>query len=142
MGELVALFLAALVAATLIPAQSEAVLVALTLAGAAPVWLLLAVATTGNVLGSLINWGMGRFLTGYSGRRWFPVSPRRLDEAQAWYHRWGWYSLFGSWLPIVGDPLTVTAGLMREPLPRFLLVVTFAKFGRYLLLVTLAQAWA
>lgn len=139
MQELFGLFFAALIAATLIPAQSEAVLVGLLLANAAPFWLLLAVATAGNVLGSVLNWLLGRFLIGYAAHWWFPVSPRALDKAQGWYGRWGWYSLFGAWLPIVGDPLTVAAGLMREPLPRFFLVVTLAKFGRYLALMLLAQ---
>lgn len=134
---LAGLFLAALAAATLIPAQSEAVLVALVLGGAHPVWLLLAVATAGNVLGSVVNWGLGRYLAHRAGRRWFPLSPARLDRAAAWYARWGWPCLLGAWLPVVGDPLTLAAGLLREPLWRFVAVVTLAKGGRYLVL-----AWA
>lgn len=125
------LFSAALIAATLIPAQSEAVLVALLLSGTYPVWLLLVVASVGNVLGAIINWGLGRYAARFSHRRWFPASPAQLERAAAWYHRWGYLSLLGSWLPIVGDPITVAAGVMREPFWRFALLVTLAKAGRY-----------
>ncbi len=134
MTALAALFAAALLAATLVPAQSEAVLAALILQGAHPVPLLLAVATVGNVLGSLVNWGLGRFLLRWQHHPRFPVAPARLAQAQAWYARWGWPSLLASWVPVVGDPLTLAAGALREPLWRFLAVVTLAKAGRYALL--------
>ncbi len=137
MLALTGLFLAAFIAATLIPAQSEAVLVALLLAGTEPVWLLLSVATVGNVLGAVVNWAIGRFLMRYSDHPRFPFSSKQVVRAQGWYSRWGWVSLLGSWLPIVGDPLTLAAGMMREPLWRFMLVVTLAKFGRYAALAIL-----
>ena len=131
---LTGLFLAAFLAATLVPAQSEAVLAALILQGAHPLALLLAVATCGNVLGSVLNWALGRFCAAHAGARWFPVSAARLDQAAGWYGRWGHWSLLGAWLPIVGDPLTLAAGLLRAPFGRFLLLVTLAKGGRYLAL--------
>lgn len=128
------LFLIAFAAATLIPAQSEAALVALLLSATQPPWLLVGVATLGNVAGSVVNWLLGRFLMRYRGRRWFPVSPAAIDRATGWYRRWGYLSLFGAWLPLVGDPLTLAAGALREPLWRFLAIVTIAKGGRYVLL--------
>ncbi|MGE4326564.1 MAG: YqaA family protein [Pseudodonghicola sp.] len=134
MTALLGLFLAALVAATLIPAQSEAVLAGLILAAGHPVWVLLAVATAGNVLGATINWGLGRFLIQYADRRWFPISRAKLDRATGWYGRWGHWSLLGSWLPLIGDPLTFAAGVLREPFWRFLAIVTLAKGGRYAVL--------
>lgn len=135
MVALIGLFLVAFVAATLIPVQSEAVLVALVLTGDHAVWALLVVATAGNVLGSVVNWALGRFLMRYSDRRWFPVSPRSLDRAGQWYRRWGYPSLLGAWLPVIGDALTLAAGVMREPLWRFVLIVTVSKGARYLVLV-------
>jgi membrane protein YqaA with SNARE-associated domain len=131
------LFLAAFAAATLIPAQSEAVLVGLLLGGSFSPWALLAVATLGNVLGSLVNWLLGRYVEHFSQRRWFPVNDRQLARAQLAYHRYGRWSLLLSWVPIIGDPLTVVAGVLREPLWSFLLLVTLAKGGRYLLLAWL-----
>ena len=140
MFGLTGLFLAAFIAATLLPAQSEAVLVALMFSGLHPVWLLVTVASIGNVLGSLVNWVMGRFLMRFSDHKRFPFTPAQITRAQGWYGRWGWMSLWASWVPVIGDPLTLAAGIMREPLWRFLLVVTLAKTGRYVALVMIAQA--
>lgn len=133
MLSLSGLFLAALIAATLLPAQSEAVLVALLLDGGDPV-LLVAVATAGNVLGSLVNWWLGLQVQRFQGRRWFPVSPARLERAQAWYRRHGRWSLLLSWAPVIGDPITLAAGVMREPLRVFLPLVFIAKGMRYIVL--------
>lgn len=128
------LFLTALVAATILPMQSEAALVGLILTGAYPVWLLIGVASVGNILGSAINWGLGRGIERFRDRKWFPVKQAALERAQTWYRRYGKWSLLLSWAPIIGDPLTVVAGVLREPFPIFLLLVTIAKVGRYLLL--------
>lgn len=131
------LFFAALGAATLLPMQSEAVLAGLLLTGSYTTGTLLTVATAGNVLGSIINWILGRSIEHYRHKRWFPISEEKLAKAQQSYQRFGYWSLLLSWAPIIGDPLTFVAGIMREPLWRFLLVVTLAKFSRYLLLVIL-----
>lgn len=135
------LFLAALAAATLLPAQSEAVLVGLLLSESFSPWMLLGVATFGNVLGSLANWLIGRYIERLRGKRWFPVNEQQLDKAQRAYHRYGRWSLLLSWVPIIGDPLTVVAGTMREPLWSFLLLVTLAKGSRYLLLAGITLGW-
>lgn len=135
------LFLAALVAATILPAQSEAVLAGLIIAGAQPVWALIAVASAGNILGSLANWALGRGIERFRHKKWFPASERNLEKARAFYVRWGYWSLLLSWAPIIGDPLTVIAGVMREPLWRFLLLVSLAKIGRYLVLAALVMRW-
>lgn len=128
------LFLVALAAATILPMQSEAALVGLLVTGAYPIWLLVVIASLGNVLGSAINWLLGRGIERYRDRRWFPVTPTALDRAQRRYRRYGKWSLLLSWAPIVGDPLTVVAGLAREPFPVFLALVTVAKVGRYAVL--------
>ena len=77
------LFLSAFLAATLLPAQSESVLAVLTISGTWPLWLLVAVASAGNVLGAVVNWLLGRAVTSLRDRRWFPVSERALARAQA-----------------------------------------------------------
>lgn len=135
------LFLAALIAATLLPAQSEALLTALVLGGAQPAVLLVAVASLGNVLGSVINWLIGRGVERFAGRRWFPASERQLLRAQASYSRYGYWSLLLAWVPIIGDPLTLVAGIMREPLWRFLILVAIGKVGRYTALAAAVLAW-
>ncbi|MDP2016188.1 MAG: YqaA family protein [Hydrogenophaga sp.] len=134
LGAYGGLFLSAFVAATLLPTASEAVLVALLLTNTYSVWLLLLVATVGNVLGAVVNWLLGRGIERYRDRPWFPVKPESLGRAQHWYRRHGKWTLLLSWLPVVGDPLTVVAGVMRESFGVFLVLVTMAKFGRYLVL--------
>lgn len=137
----IGLFFSALVAATILPMQSETVLVGLLAATTYPASILIIVATIGNVLGSVINWYLGRYLLRFKQRRWFPSSGHQLERAQNWYRRYGRWSLLGSWLPVIGDPLTVVAGVMREPLIPFLLLVTIAKGTRYLLLAAITLTW-
>lgn len=128
------LFLSAFAAATILPMQSEAVLVSLLLVDTYPVWALVSVASLGNVLGSVINWMLGRGIERYRDRRWFPADAAALQRAQLWYRRYGRWSLLLSWVPIIGDPITVVAGVLREPFLTFLALVTVAKVGRYLVL--------
>ena len=128
------LFLVAFGAATLLPLQSEAVLVGLLAHGQHSPLALIATATTGNVLGSLVNWILGRYVERWRSRPWFPVSSEKLASAQRSYHRYGRWSLLLSWVPLIGDPLTIVAGIMREPLRSFLPIVLIAKLGRYLVL--------
>ncbi|VVO60249.1 YqaA family protein [Pseudomonas fluorescens] len=135
------LFFAAFGAATLLPLQSEALLVGLIVSDRYWLWGLLAVATVGNVLGSLVNWWLGCRLERFQDRRWFPVSARHMDKARKHYERYGHWSLLFSWLPIIGDPLTLVAGVMREPLGRFLLIVSLAKGARYGVLAMLTLGW-
>ena len=130
------LFAMAFGAATILPLQSEAMLVGLLLADYPPLPVV-AVAGAGNVLGSIVNWIIGRQIERFGGRRWFPVSRARLERARSWYRRYGRWSLLLSWVPVIGDPLTVVAGVMKEPLPIFVLLVTIAKMGRYLALMVL-----
>ena len=133
----VGLFVLALLAATLLPMQSEAGLVALLLTDSYSIAGLLLAAIVGNTLGSCINWWLGRSLHHFQSRSWFPFTPAQLSRAQRGYHRYGRWSLLFSWLPIVGDPLTLVAGVMREPLGSFLLLVVLAKSARYLLLAAI-----
>ena len=128
------LFAISLVAATVLPAQSEAALVGLLVAGTHSPFLLVAVASLGNVLGAVVNWALGRWIERFRDRRWFPVSPSLLDRATGWYRRWGRWSLLLSWAPFGGDALTVAAGVLREPLWSFVSLVTIAKTARYLVL--------
>jgi membrane protein YqaA with SNARE-associated domain len=136
------LFAAAFTAATLLPVQSEALLAALLLSRDYPVVYLIAVASAGNVLGSIVNWILGRGIERFRDRPWFPVKPAQLDKAQRWYQRYGKWSLLLSWAPIVGDPLTLVAGMLREPLWIFVSLVAIAKLSRYLVVSTIVLRWS
>ncbi|MEL6751554.1 MAG: YqaA family protein, partial [Pseudomonadota bacterium] len=95
---------------------------------------LLAVASVGNVLGSVLNYVLGRLSDKIVGKRWSKRDDGKLARARAFYRKYGRWSLLLSWVPIIGDPITVVAGILREPLWSFLLLVTVAKVGRYLVL--------
>ena len=131
------LFLAALAAGSILPVPSEAALVAVILTSDDPVWIAVAVATAGNVTGSLINWFLGRTIERLRGSRWFPASEASIERAARWYHKYGRWSLLLSFIPIIGDPLTIVAGVMKEQIRFFLVVVTIAKLGRYIAVAAL-----
>lgn len=75
---------------------------------------------------------MGLKIEKYKDKKWFPVSEKNLQKAQQRYQKYGYWSLLLSWVPIIGDPITLVAGLMRENFVRFLWIVSVAKIGRYL----------
>ncbi len=129
-----AVFLSAFVAATLLPAQSEAVLSFYILSAPQTVFALILVATVGNVLGSVVNWIVGFYATRFQNRKWFPATPSQMQRAEKFYRKYGRYSLLLSWVPFIGDPITVIAGVLREPILSFLLLVTIAKLARYIAL--------
>ena len=129
-----AVFLSAFVAATLLPAQSEAVLSFYILSAPQTVLALILVATVGNVLGSVVNWVLGIYATKFQNRKWFPATPSQIKRAEKFYHKYGRYSLLLSWVPFIGDPITVIAGVLREPILSFLILVTIAKSARYIVL--------
>ncbi|RWN25723.1 MAG: DedA family protein [Mesorhizobium sp.] len=126
------LFAVAFAAATILPAQSEAALAGLLATGSFSPAVLVGVASIGNVLGSAVNWGLGRGIERFRDRPWFPLRPAMLNRATNWYRRYGRWSLLLSWMPIIGDPLTVVAGVLREPLWSFVAIVALAKVSRYL----------
>ncbi len=126
------LFLSAFGAATLLPLQSEAVLLGLLVQNKQHAVLLIAVASLGNILGSCVNWYLGLKIEHYKNKKWFPVSADKMLKAQKTYQKYGYWSLLLSWVPMIGDPITLIAGLLKENLVRFLLMVSIAKIGRYL----------
>lgn len=140
LGAYGGLFIAAFLAATILPAQSEVGLAALILTSPESTALLVATASLGNVLGSVANWYLGRGIYRFTGKGWFPTNTN-LFRATDWYGRYGRWSLLLSWMPVIGDPLTVVAGLMREPLLRFLVIVGIAKTSRYIVVAMLALQW-
>jgi|TARA_B110000438_G_C15725039_1_gene611612 membrane protein YqaA with SNARE-associated domain len=133
------LFFSALLSASILPFSSEVVLVGLIATENYNSTILWGMATFGNVAGACINWWLGRFCLNWRDRNWFPVSQKQLDTAESWFLRYGVWSLLFSWLPIVGDPLTFLAGILRVNFGLFIILVTIGKAGRYGILVLLAK---
>lgn len=129
----IGLFIAALLAATVLPLSSEVVLGALLVSGWSPVTLVL-VATAGNVLGSLINYGLGYWASLSLIKKWLRLTDAEFTRAERRFKRWGTAALCFAWVPVVGDPLTVLAGILRIRLLWFVLLVTLGKGLRYVVL--------
>lgn len=127
------LFLSAFLAATILPLSSEVVLSALLLNGLSPISLVM-IATVGNVLGSIINYVMGRWLGLHVIKRWLRLSDQEFDKAEQRFAKYGLWSLCLAWVPVIGDPLTVMAGVLRVRFIWFLLLVTLGKLGRYVVI--------
>ena len=132
------LFFTAFVSATLLPSSSEVVLTAMVTQGEYLLWLLWLSATVGNVLGSCVNYWLGTQVIRFKDRKWFPVSQANIDKAQLRFEKYGVYSLFLAWLPIIGDPLTVVGGIFKVRWWTFLWIVSVGKGARYLVVLAFA----
>lgn len=131
-----ALFSSAFLSATLLPGSSEALLLFRLNEGAA--WFpLVVVATAGNLLGSILTYAMGRAGNTALHSRVLRIDEHDIRRAENWFRRWGRPSLLLAWLPIVGDPLCLAAGLLRVgPIP-FIMLVGVGKLARYAFLAWL-----
>lgn len=129
------LFVSAFLSATLLPGSSEAVLLGLLSAAQGSALALIAVASIGNLAGALVNWVLGRSVMLFQDKPWFPLKDATNARAQAWFARYGIWSLLLSWVPVIGDPLTLIAGVMRVRLATFVVLVGIGKVARYAAIV-------
>jgi membrane protein YqaA with SNARE-associated domain len=129
----IGLFISAFLAATILPLSSEIVLSALLLNGLSPTTLVI-IATTGNVLGSLTNYALGYWASLVVVKKWLRMSEEDFVRAEQRFVKYGMFSLCFAWVPIIGDPLTVMAGVLRVRLKWFLILVTAGKFLRYVVI--------
>jgi membrane protein YqaA with SNARE-associated domain len=135
MHDLLILFASSFLAATIFPAQSEALLAYMYLNGAHSAALLITIATLGNVLGACVNWFLGWHLICFKGKAWFPISEKSMTRAEGFYQRFGVWTLLFSWVPFIGDPLTFIAGIFRMNFMLFLVLVTTGKLARYIAVI-------
>ncbi|ASD60513.1 MULTISPECIES: YqaA family protein [Enterobacter] len=128
--SLASLFASSFLSATLLPGNSEVVLVAMLLSGVSQPWLLVLIATMGNSLGGLTNVILGRFFPLREKSRW-------QEKAVDWLKRYGAATLLLSWMPVIGDLLCLLAGWMRISWGPVLFFLCLGKALRYVLV-----AWA
>ncbi len=124
------LFLASFLAATILPFSSEVVLGVLLSHDFSP-YVTVFVATTGNVLGSVLNYGLGVWGSQILLNKLLGISNLEIGKAENRFKKFGIFSLLFAWVPIIGDPLTVAAGILKINFALFLLLVTAGKFLRY-----------
>ncbi|WP_300460235.1 YqaA family protein [Desulfobacula sp.] len=124
------LFLASFLAATVLPFSSEVVLGILLRHDFSPSAMVF-IATSGNVLGSVVNYGLGILGTRMVFHKFFRRSGRETGRAGRRFKKYGVFSLLFAWVPVIGDPLTVAAGILKVNFIVFLLLVSIGKFLRY-----------
>jgi membrane protein YqaA with SNARE-associated domain len=127
------LFAISFLAATILPFSSELSLAALIATSDYDNLLLLTVASFGNILGSLVNWALGSYSRNLTTKKWFPFKETQIERSSKWFRKFGKWSLLFAWVPIVGDPLTLVAGILRVKFIDFIILVAIGKVSRYLI---------
>jgi membrane protein YqaA with SNARE-associated domain len=128
------LFIISFLAATILPFSSELTLAGLIATSNYDNIFLLIVASLGNILGSVVNWILGFYSRNLSKKKWFPFKDEQIEKSSKWFNKFGRWSLLFAWVPIIGDPLTLAAGLLGVKFIEFLILVSIGKVGRYLLI--------
>jgi len=133
------LFIISFLAATILPLSSEIILTTLLLTNLFEKNLLLIIASSGNILGSVLNWYLGKKITIFQDRKWFPVSPEQLNKSQKYFQKYGLWSLLLAWVPVIGDPLTLLAGVLKVRFSIFFILVSISKISRYIFIIYLVS---
>jgi len=133
------LLIISFLAATILPFSSEVVLTTMYLSKSFETSFLLIFASIGNILGSITNWYLGKKITIFQDRKWFPVSPDQLNRSRKYFQKYGLWSLLLAWVPVIGDPLTLLAGVLKVRFGIFFLLVSISKISRYVFILYLAS---
>ena len=129
------LFITSFLAATILPLSSELVLSTMLLTNSFNKYLLLVVASIGNIFGSSLNWYLGKKILIFKDKRWFPANENQIAKSEIYFKKYGIWSLLLAWVPIIGDPLTIVAGILRVKFFTFLLLVSISKISRYIFFI-------
>ena len=129
------LFIISFLAATILPLSSELVLSTMLLTDSFDKYLLLVVASFGNILGSSVNWYLGKKILIFKDKKWFPANERQIAKGEIYFKKYGIWSLLLAWVPIIGDPLTIAAGVLRVKFFTFLILVSISKISRYIFFI-------
>ena len=126
------LFAISFLAATILPFSSELTLAGLIATSDYDNLLLLIAASFGNVLGSVVNWALGSYSRNLTTKKWFPFKETQIERSSKWFRKFGKWSLLFAWVPVVGDPLTLVAGILRVKFIDFIILVAIGKVSRYI----------
>lgn len=133
------LLLFSFLAATILPFSSEILLSTMYMTGSFQTLNLLVIASLGNISGSIVNWYLGKKINLYQKKKWFPVSSDRLKKSEYYFQKYGLWSLLLSWVPIIGDPITLFAGILNVRFQIFVILVSISKISRYVFVLYLAS---
>ena len=98
-------------------------------------YLLLVVASFGNILGSSVNWYLGKKILIFKDKKWFPASATQIERSEIYFKKYGIWALLLAWVPVIGDPLTIIAGVLRVRFFTFFTLVSISKISRYVFLI-------
>lgn len=137
------MFLAAFLAATILPFSSEALLMAMAALGDWSGSSLLLVATVGNTMGGLTNYGLGRWIPEERATRLFRLDTTKAERWRDFVHRRGAWAALLCWLPVVGDPIAIAMGLFRAPFLPTAVLMFIGKCVRYCVILGIMRwpAW-
>ncbi len=133
----ITLFAVSFLAATLLPLGSEALLV-YDISQNYSLVLLWSFATVGNTLGSMVNYWLGLKGEAYLEKKGH-LSVKKMEKVRGLFAKYGGWTLLLSWVPLIGDPLTFIAGVLRYNFKWFALIVFVAKGLRYAIIIFLAS---
>ena len=133
------LLLISFLAATILPLSSELALGSLLRTKEYNSFILIGTASLGNILGSVFNWLLGFYLFKYINKKWFPFKVNQINAASKRFRKLGVYSLLFAWIPIIGDPLTFIAGILKVNFLLFIVLVTIGKISRYFFVYALVN---
>ena len=132
------LFTSSFASSTILPGHSEITLIALITQKKYEVFYLVFFASLGNILGSVLNWYLGLYFLKFKNKKWFPFKENHINKVSKSFLKYGKWSLLLSWVPFIGDVLTLVAGMFRVPLHQFIIIVSVAKIGRYIFVSLIA----
>ena len=132
------LFTSSFASSTILPGHSEITLIALITQKKYEVFYLVFFASLGNILGSVLNWYLGLYFLKFKNKKWFPFNENQIKKVSKSFLEYGKWSLLLSWVPFIGDALTLVAGMFRVPLHQFIIIVSVAKIGRYIFVSLIA----
>jgi membrane protein YqaA with SNARE-associated domain len=132
------LFTSSFASSTILPGHSEITLTALITQKKYDIFYLVFFASLGNVLGSVLNWYLGLYFLKFKNKKWFPFKENQINKVSKSFLKYGKWSLLLSWVPFIGDALTLVAGMFRVPLHQFIIIVSVAKIGRYIFISLIA----
>ena len=126
------LFTSSFASSTILPGHSEITLIALITQKKYEVFYLVFFASLGNILGSVLNWYLGLYFLKFKNKKWFPFKENQINKVSKSFLKYGKWSLLLSWVPFIGDVLTLVAGMFRVPFNQFVIIVSVAKVSRYI----------
>ena len=126
------LFTSSFASSTILPGHSEITLTTLITQKKYEIFYLVIFASLGNISGSVLNWYLGLYFLKFKNKKWFPFKENNINKVSKSFLKYGKWSLLLSWVPFIGDALTLVAGMFRVPLHQFIIIVSVAKIGRYI----------